>query len=69
MAALGWVSYQVGGPGQHKESQAEVKVLLDDQMSEEWCQHNPTHAQEVGNRPGILVLQKTGWDTVITNLD
>lgn len=43
MTALDCVYYQVGGSGQHKESEAEVKVLLDDQMSEEWCQHNPTH--------------------------
>lgn len=61
------VYYQVSGSGQHKEGEAEVKVLLDDQMSQEWGQHNPTHAQEVGNRPRILVLQKNGWNACCSN--
>lgn len=50
--------YQVSSSSQYKQSETEVKVLLDDQVTQERSQHNPTHTQEVGDRPRILILQR-----------
>lgn len=33
-------------------------MLLDDQITQVWSQQNPTHAQEVGDCPWVLILQK-----------
>lgn len=52
------VDYQVSSSGQRKQSQTEVKFLLDDQMTKEWSQQNPTHTQQVGDCPWILILKK-----------
>lgn len=49
-------SYQVSGSGQHEQGQTEVEVLLDDQVTQEGSQHNPTHTQKVGDCPGVLIL-------------
>lgn len=31
-------------------------MLLDDQVTQEGSQHNPTHTQKVGDCPGVLIL-------------
>lgn len=49
--------YQVSGSGQHEQGEAEVKLLLDDQVAQEWSQHNPTHTQKVGDCPWVLILR------------
>lgn len=49
--------YQVCRSCQGKQSQAEVKVLLDDQMTQERSQRNPTHAQQVRDCPRVLILE------------
>lgn len=51
------VCYQVSGSGECEERQAEVEVLLDDQVTQERSQDDPTHAQQVGDGPRVLVLK------------
>lgn len=50
--------YQVGSSCEGEQSQADVKVLLDDQVTEEWSKQNPTHTQQVGDCPGVFILGK-----------
>lgn len=57
------LNYQVCGSSQHKQSQTEVKVLLDDQVTQKRGQHDSTHTQEVGDCPRVLVLREIRSET------
>lgn len=54
------MNYQVCSSSQHKQSETEVKVLLNDQMTQEGSQHDPTHTQKVGDCPRVLILKSNG---------
>lgn len=59
--------YQVCGASQREQGQTEGKVLVDDEVTQVRWQHNPTHTQQVGDRPWVLMLQ--GGDMEVSPSD
>ena len=51
------VFYHVCGPSHSEQSQAEVKVLVDDEVAQVGRQHDPTNTQQVWDGPWVLVLR------------